>query len=193
MIPVYKLVINEELDSTQEVNAVAFVDVPAIGENFFAFKQHQKFAIVNEDERIVVGAAMIPNMLIYRKDETGEYNVVFDAETIAKIAQKFFEKGYQKNGNEMHDENKPVDVVFYQSWIADENKGIPKMKQFEDLPDGTWFLGAKVNSDETWAKVKDGTFKGFSVEGFFDMKPVKMSMSDEERLEKIKALLNGNR
>jgi len=73
-----------------------------------------------------------------------------------------------------------VDMVFFQSWIADESKGIPKMKQFESLPDGTWFLGAKVNSDEAWAKVKDGTFKGFSVEGMFDMMPIKMSMKMSE-------------
>ena len=191
MIPVYKLVIDESLESEQEVNAVAFVDVPAIGENFFAFNKQVNFAIASEEQRIVVGPAMVPNMLIYRKDEQGEYNVVFDAETISKIAQKFFEKGYQKSGNEMHDESKPVDLVFFQSWIADEKKGIPKMKQFEELPDGTWFLGAKVKSDETWGRVKDGTFKGFSVEGFFDMKPVKMRMTDEQILEKIKSLLNG--
>jgi hypothetical protein len=80
----------------------------------------------------------------------------------------------------MHNSAKPVDLVFFQSWIADESKGIPKMKQFESLPDGTWFLGAKINAEESWAKVKDGTFKGFSVEGMFDMMPIKMSMKMSE-------------
>jgi hypothetical protein len=284
-LPVYKLTIKEDIESGVEVDAVALVDVPAIGVGFYAFneqefesytdypkqasenakvalrwaeengwgdcleatgkqranqlangeaisrdtiarmaaferhRQHSKkelgdgcgrlawlawggdagiewaqrkleqidkqkmqsFAVVNEEERVVVGPAMIPNKRIFRRDEDGtEYEVFFTKDTIRTIAEKFYRKGFQNNGNEMHDSSKPVDMVFFQSWIADESKGIPKMKQFESLPDGTWFLGAKVNSDEAWAKVKDGTFKGFSVEGMFDMMPIKMSMKMSE-------------
>jgi hypothetical protein len=148
----------------------------------------QSFSVVNNEERIVVGPAMIPDMPIYRKDETGEYYVFFDKKTIETIALKFYAKGFQQSANEMH--TKPVEgITFFMSWIADESKGIPKMKQFEDLPDGTWFLGAKVMNDETWAKVKDGTFKGFSVEGMFDMTEVKMRMKEEEIIEKLRDLL----
>jgi hypothetical protein len=185
-LPIYRLEISEDLDAPQEVSAVALVDMPAIEQPFFAFDKVQRFAIASEDERIVVGPAMIPDMPIYRRDEAGEYYVVFDKKTIEKIALKFYAKGLQDQANEMH--SKPVEgVVFFQSWIADESKGIPKMKQFEDLPDGTWFLGAKVENDETWAKVKDGTFKGFSVEGYFDMKPVQLqaSRTPEQIIEAI--------
>jgi hypothetical protein len=148
----------------------------------------QAFSVVNSEERIVVGPAMIPDMPIFRKDETGEYYVFFDKKTIETIALKFYAKGFQQSANEMH--TKPVEgITFFMSWIADESKGIPKMKQFENLPDGTWFLGAKVMNDETWAKVKDGTFKGFSVEGMFDMTEVKMRMKEEEIIEKLKNLL----
>jgi hypothetical protein len=148
----------------------------------------QSFSVVNSEERIVVGPAMIPDMPIYRKDETGEYYVFFDKKTIETIALKFYAKGFQQSANEMH--TKPVEgITFFMSWIADESKGIPKMKQFENLPDGTWFLGAKVMNDETWSKVKDGTFKGFSVEGMFDMTEIKMRMKEEEIIEKLKDLL----
>lgn len=189
-LPVFRLTINEDLEAEQEVSAVALVDMPAIEKPFFAFAAKKKFAVVNEDERLVVGPAMIPDMLIYRKDSDGfEYNVVFGKEDISKIAVKFFAKNMQKNGNQMHDENQPVDLVFYQSWIADESKGIPKMKQFEDLPDGTWFLGAKINDDNTWQFVKDGMFKGFSVEGIFEQIPIKMSMTAEQKLAIIENLL----
>ena len=201
-LPLFKLTIKEDEESIQEVNAVALVDVPAIGQPFFAFQkqefvepgaqidreQKMKFSVVNEDERVVVGPAMVPNMRIFRKDETGEYYVFFDEKTIETIALKFFAKGFQNNANEMH--AKTVDgVTFFQSWIADESKGIPKMKQFESLPDGTWFLGAKINNDETWAKVKDGTFKGFRVEGMFDMTEIKMRKSADDIIEKLRALL----
>ena len=146
------------------------------------------FSVVNEDERIVVGPAMVPDLPIYRRDETGEYYVFFDKKTIETIALKFYAKGFQQNANEMH--AKAVEgITFFQSWIADESKGIPKMKQFEDLPDGTWFLGAKIENDETWAKVKDGTFKGFSVEGMFDMTEIKMRMKEEQIIERLKELL----
>lgn len=150
-------------------------------------KMHS-FAVVNDEERIVIGPAMIPDLPIYRNDEAGEYYVFFDKKTIETIALKFYAKGFQQNANEMH--AKAVDgITFFQSWIADESKGIPKMKQFENLPDGTWFLGAKVENDETWAKVKDGTFKGFSVEGMFDMTEIKMRKSADEIIAKLRELL----
>ena len=148
----------------------------------------QSFSVVNSEERIVVGPAMIPDMPIYRRDETGEYYVFFDKKTIETIALKFYSKGFQQSANEMH--MKPIEgVTFFQSWIADESKGIPKMKQFEDLPDGTWFLGAKIMNDETWAKVKDGTFRGFSVEGMFDMTEIKMRKSADEIINKLREML----
>lgn len=158
--------------------------IPGIGDKFNSFS----FAVVNNEERIVVGPAMIPDLPIYRRDETGEYYVFFDRKTIETIALKFYAKGFQQSANEMH--MKPIEgVTFFQSWIADESKGIPKMKQFEDLPDGTWFLGAKVNNDETWQKVKDGTFRGFSVEGMFDMTEIKMRKSADEIIMKLRELL----
>lgn len=190
-LPIFRLTINEDLESTQEVSAVALVDSPAIGENFFIFKNERQSFAVSEDERVIVGPAMIPDFPIYRIDPDGtEYYVVFDVPTINKVAQKFYAKGLQQSANEMHDPSRAIEgLTFFQSWIADEKKGIPKMKQFEDLPDGTWFMGAKVNNEDAWGKVKSGAFKGFSVEGLFDMIPVKMRMTDEERLTQIMELL----
>lgn len=115
-LPVYKLTINENVDSTVEVDAVALVDVPAIGVGFYAFneQQAQAFAVVNDEERFVVGAAMIPDKPIFRRDKDGtEYYVFFTKDTIRTIAEKFYRKGFQNNGNEMHDSSKPVDMVFF--------------------------------------------------------------------------------
>ena len=189
-LPIYKLTISEDLESKVEVDAVALVDMPAIGEGFFAFNQQMSFAVVNEEERVVVGPAMIPDKPIYRVDPDGkEYYVYFPKKEIRTIAEKFYRKGFQNNGNEMHDGAKPVDMVYFMSWIADESKGIPKMKQFENLPDGTWFLGAKILSEDAWAKVKDGTFKGFSVEGEFNMTPMQFRSKEEDIIDKLKELL----
>ena len=42
-------------------------------------------------------------------------------------------------------------------------------KQFDDVPDGSWFASYYVENDEVWNQVKDGTFKGFSVECFMEL------------------------
>jgi hypothetical protein len=129
---------------------------------------------------------MIPDLPIFRNDGNGQYYVVFDRATVEKIAYRFFKKGYQSNINQMHQANTVVaDSVFFESWIVDRSKGKKPMKGFEDLPDGTWFLTAKINSPETWAKVKSGEYRGFSVEGLFDYKPVTSVDPEEELLNRI--------
>ena len=40
-LPVYKLTIKEDIESGVEVDAVALVDVPAIGVNFYAFNEQE--------------------------------------------------------------------------------------------------------------------------------------------------------
>lgn len=192
-LPIYELLVSEDDDSKLEVNYVAGVDVPAIEKTWLAFKDQPdllSFAAADETEHIIVGAAMIPDLKIYRKDEeTGEeFYVIFSRQTIATIAEKFYTKNYQQNFNLMHDPSQQKDgVVFFMSFLKDEAKGMVGLKG--DYPDGTWFLGAKVNNEEVWAKVQSGEIKGFSVEGLFGFKKKQMSL--EERYAKIKELLNG--
>ena len=90
--------INAQMDSDLEVSAISLVDVPATEKMWQAFKstpQLMQFAQINEEEKIIVGAAMIPDLFIYRNDpERGEYNVVFSKETVRSIAEKFYAKGF---------------------------------------------------------------------------------------------------
>jgi hypothetical protein len=85
------------------------------------------------------------------------------------------------------------------SFIRDTDKGLIGLAG--DYPDGTWFLGAKVTNDDLWAKVLDGTYKGFSVEGAFQYKESQeeqafneigelLKEDTEEALKKIMELLN---
>ena len=174
MLPVYKMDIVSDESSDLEVDYVALVDKPAIEKNFLAFNEHmQKMAFaIQDDEQIITGALMLADKPIYRNDENGEYYVVFSKDTIKKIAQKFFTKGYQSNVNLMHDSGKKLDgLTMYESWITDTKRGIQPMKGFEDVPEGSWFGSFKVNNPDVWQMVKDGKVKGFSVEGLFQMKP----------------------
>jgi hypothetical protein len=142
--------------------------------------ERQSFAIQDEEERIITGALMLADTPIYRNDGNGEYYVVFSKDTIKKIAQKYFKKGYQNNVNLMHDSGQVMEgVTMFESWIVDEKRGVKPMKGFEDVNDGSWFGSFKVENDDVWNMVKDGKIRGFSVEGIFNYsKP----MSKEEKM-----------
>lgn len=190
-LPVFELIISDNPTDDTEVNYVSLVDMPAIQRDFLAFKRQARFAIQDEEQRIVTGPAMIPDLPIYRRDDNGEYFVVFGAGTIRMIAQKFFLKGYQGNINQQHQADTTVpDSVFFESWLVDRAKGKAPLAGFEDLPDGTWFLTAKINSDDAWAKVKNGEFKGFSVEGMFDYVPLQSVDPEQAVVEKIQSILS---
>jgi hypothetical protein len=183
-LPIYQLEISENLNDDVEVDFVALVDRPAIERDFLMFKEAKaNFIIQSEDRRIVSGALMLADTPIYRNDQNGEYYVTFTKDTIEKIAQKFFKKGYQSNVNLMHDEALAVEgVTMYESFIVDSSRGVMAMKGFEDAPEGSWFGSFKVENESVWNKIKSGEFKGFSVEGIFNYKKEKQPMSVEEAL-----------
>jgi hypothetical protein len=183
-LPIYQLEISEDLNDDVEVDFVALVDRPAIERDFLKFKEAKaNFVIQSEDRRIVSGALMLADTPIYRNDQNGEYYVTFTKDTIEKIAQKFFKKGYQSNVNLMHDEALAVEgVTMYESFIVDSSRGVMAMKGFEDAPEGSWFGSFKVENESVWNKIKSGEFKGFSVEGIFNYKKEKQPMSVEESL-----------
>lgn len=191
---VFKAEIDPSLDSDIEVNYIGLVDRPAIERNFVAFNKNEQKAkfILNEEKRIISGAAMIADMPLYRNDkELGEYYVIFDKAAIRCIVEKFSAKGYMQNFNLFHKEDAKVnDVTIFNSFISDAELGIAPLKGFEDVNDGSWFISAKVNNDKVWEKVKAGEIKGFSVEGIFTYVPtMKVKMSMDEAVKQIEKIL----
>jgi len=173
-------------DEVEGLQAIALVDSPAIGLNYQAFAPH-KFEVINEEKRIVMGAAMIPDLPIYRRDERGEYYAIFKKETIKALVQKLFKENKHNVFNEQHNAFKILDDVYiYQSFITDAELGISAPSGFENVADGTWFIAAKVENNEAWAKVKEeGLLKGFSVEGVFDLEPYKFKKMNKLNLESV--------
>lgn len=194
VLPVYEALIDETPNSGFEVNTVSFVDKPAIERSFLAFNKNENklcFAKVSLKERIVVGPAMIPDQLIYRDNKLGPHNLFFSKSTVKAIAEKFFANDYHKNMNVMHDEGLKIEgMSFFMSMIRDSDKGIIGLQG--DYPEGTWFLGAKITSDDLLAKIESGELTGFSVEGFFKYKAsagVEENNKEQEAVEMIETLM----
>lgn len=190
-LPVYMLDITDDVNDDAQVDFISLVDRPAIQKNWNAFNNTQKFEIVSEDRRIISGPIMLADTPIFRSDaHYGDYYVAFSAETILKIAKKFFKKGFQSNVNLMHDQNKAFDdITLFESFISDQTRGIMPMKGFEDAPWGSWFGSMVVDNNEAWSKVKNGEIMGFSVEGLFNYKPREVSKV-ASMIDEIKRILS---
>lgn len=186
---IFELVIDGKADG---IDAISVVDRPAIEENFIALKeQHEiKLAEVDNEQRILMGAALVPDKQIYRKNGKEEFYVYFSKETIKKASELFMINGNQNNATLMHDK-KINDMSVVESWIIDDEVNDKSVKYGFSLPVGTWMISMKCNNDEIWNKVKAGEIKGFSIEGYFADKAE--FNSDREIYEQLKKLLeNGN-
>ena len=93
---IIELILDEDALETG-VHAISIVEQPAIESDFIALnKQHEiNFAQVNEEKRILLGAALIPNKTIFRKREDEGFYVYFSAETIRKASELFLKNGSQ--------------------------------------------------------------------------------------------------
>ena len=167
-------------------NADVVKQLKKIGEKFLI---NEKFDITNEEQRIISGPIMLADSLIYRNNhEKGEHYVKFTSETIKAIAIKFAKKKYQNRINLMHEDNSQVDgVTMFESFITDEKRGILPMVGFEDVPEGSWFGSFFVENEDVWQLIKQGVFKGFSVEGLFSMEDIQ-DTSDAELFEVLKQI-----
>jgi hypothetical protein len=132
-------------------------------------KMSKQVLQTDDEKKIVLGPAMIPNLKIVRKDEFGyPYYVYFSAETIRKINEKYMMNKYTDNNDENHDGKAVKDVYVIESWIKEDENDKSGKYGFQDLPVGTWFVSMKVNNPDTWKKIKNKELNGFSVSGFFE-------------------------
>ena len=126
----------------------------------------------DEEKRMVVGPAMIPDQEIFRRDIFGNpYYVFFSPDTIKLIMEKYMKNKYLDNNDLMHDGQAVSDVYVVESWIIEDPETDKSKKYGYDLPTGTWMVAMKCaktpKGDEVWDKIKNKELNGFSVSGFF--------------------------
>jgi Putative phage serine protease XkdF len=170
------------------INAVSVVESPAIEENFVALKKHEvELKEVDGEKRILMGAALVPNKQIYRKNGDKEFYIYFSEDTVRKASELFLMRANQNNATLEHEKKMLDGMSVVESWIIEDEKQDKSAKYGFNLPKGTWMISMKVNNDEIWNKVKAGEVKGFSIEGYFvDKYEMSLQETEEDRL--IKAI-----
>jgi hypothetical protein len=170
------------------INAVSVVESPAIEENFVALKKHEvELKEVDGEKRILMGAALVPNKQIYRKNGDKEFYIYFSEDTVRKASELFLMRANQNNATLEHEKKMLDGMSVVESWIIEDEKQDKSAKYGFNLPKGTWMISMKVNNDEIWNKVKAGEVKGFSIEGYFVDK-YEMSLQETEDDRLIKAI-----
>tara|TARA_R110000787_G_scaffold2103_1_gene8693 strand:- start:19 stop:624 length:606 start_codon:yes stop_codon:yes gene_type:complete len=165
----YELLIDENDLLLSGVHALSIVENPAIQSDFIALGDQKPILLaeVNKDKQILMGAALIPDKPIYRKDGDEEYYVYFSKETIAKTAEAFFRNNNQNNATLEHAEVLDNMTVF-ESWIVEDPEFDKSKKYGLEVPAGTWMVSMKVDDKDVWDNyVKDNKVFGFSIEGKF--------------------------
>ena len=179
-IPVFEALVT---DAETGMFRISLVDDPAVMSDFMAFdkqRRPQMYSVQDEEKRLVRGVVMRADFPIYRiSPDMGEYYVIYKAATIRNMAEKYLAESRQNDVNLMHVPGSDVDGVQLVQWFI-KGDGVT-VEGFDDIADGSLFAEFHIVNDEIWEAVKAGTYKGFSLEGVFDMVPEK----DVEKVEAI--------
>lgn len=170
---------------TSDVYAISLVDEPAVESNFVALsKQTPKqmnFRAVDGERRIVYGTALRADFPIYR-DYGGDdqFYITFGKETIMRLMTKFMSNFSQKNWTSDHlDFVEGLTVV--ESWLVEDEKNDKAVALgLENFGVGDWLVGVKIDNDEVWREIKEGRWKGFSVEAWCDFEEIEKEIKQQK-------------
>lgn len=167
------------LSEDEGIMAISLVDSPAIQANFVFLSEQTEIKLsIQEDKHIVTGPVLIPDKLIYRRDpDDTEYYIKFSKETIQLICMKMIQEGTVANNTLMHSTGYIKGLVPFEIYLAKDNS---------EWPEGSLVVSYKVTSEDLWKEIKDGTFRGFSLEGFFDL----VETDKSRDLDEIGSLIN---
>ena len=193
-----ELVISDDSEELA-IDAISLVSSPAIEQDFVYFgkeKNNLTFAKVDEEKRMLVSPALIPNKQIFRYDPNtqAEYYVYFSPETVRKASELYLKHNNHHKATYEH-QDRVSGVLTVESWIKEGDMDKSKLYGY-DLPDGTWFVKMKINNDELWNRIKDGELRGLSIEGYFTDKMEAMSEktpTNEEILEALNEIIQNHK
>jgi len=185
-------------DDSQElaIDAISLVTSPAIEQDFVFFgkeKNNLTFAKVDEEKRMLISPALIPNKQIFRYDPNtdSDYYVYFSPDTVRKASELYLKHNNHHKATYQH-QDRVSGVLTVESWIKEGDQDKSKLYGY-DLPNGTWFVKMKIENDELWQEIKSGSLRGLSIEGYFTNKFEQMQkkeFTNEEVKTALKELLS---
>ena len=170
-LPVYQALVDSE---DTGMLRISLVDDPAVQSDFLAFSKQERaaavpvkmYAVQDEEKRLVLGVVMRADFPIYRrsKDKDGnevEYYLLFKADSIRNMAEKYLVENRQNIVNLDHQEGTEQEGIHMVQYFIKGNGLNPE--GFDAIADGSLFAEFHITNDEVWDAIKDGTYKGFSL------------------------------
>jgi hypothetical protein len=195
---IVELIIDEDSQELA-IDAISLVSAPAIEQDFVFFgkeKNNLTFAKVDEEKRMLISPALIPDKQIFRHDPqtSSDYYVYFSKATVRKASELYLKNNNHHKATYEHSD-RVSGVLTVESWIIDD----PKMDKSNlygfSLPKGSWMVSMRISNDDLWQEIKSGTLKGLSIEGYFCDRMEKMSEktpTDSDILIALNEMLNPN-
>jgi hypothetical protein len=188
-IPVYEMILSEDAVGHK---MLSLVDKPAMLINWVKFNEspqpNVKFKIENEEQRIIFGPVLIPNLPVYRNENGKEYFLKISPETILQYAIKLSKDGKQNLFDVQHNQEAIDGVTMFEQVVTSKER-FPFAVGFEDLPIGTMFAASKIDNDQLWSRIKSGELAGYSIDAIFDDFKRVESLDEAEVDREIKEIL----
>jgi hypothetical protein len=179
----------DESEVKDGIDAISLVKFPAIEENWVALNQHKiEFKSIDEEKKIIIGLALVPDKEIYRRNGDYEYNIVFSKDTVKKAAQLYL-KRLKVNNATLEHETEVNGVSVVESWIVEDPERDKTAIYNLNAVEGAWAVVMSIQNEEVWKEVKAGTYLGLSIEGNFSDEQKLSKIKEEELIEKIKQII----
>lgn len=167
-----------------EAFACSLVTNPAVEELFVSFSEDkpliEKFA--DKKKHMLTGVVAIPNKPIYRRNKDGEeYDIVFSAEAIEKMAMDYM-RNYRQNEVTLQHQEETDGVYLVEQWIKQDvyRDKSAVIGLSEDLPVGSWIQTYYVDSNDVWQRIESGELRGLSLECALGLQEFESQINNNE-------------
>ena len=185
---IIELILDEDSEGLTGIEAVSIVEMPAIESDFVTLSEQEiKLAKIDDEKRLLMGAALIPNKPIFRKNGENTFYVYFSEKTVRRASELFFQNSMQNNATLEH-EMEINNLTVVESWIVEDTEKDKTAFYGLKYPVGTWVGSVKVHSDKVWQEfVKTGAVKGLEEKLIKQYKSQGMEFLDAIKKAQIEA------
>lgn len=199
-LPQYKISINSDLAEDGErmgISQIAYTATPAIITRGLAFDEQiiKKMKYADTLKYRLAAPILIPDLPIYREDdELGQYEVIFDRETIEQLYSDFMLNKGQAAFNLDHNSKLEAPSYILESWLTGPSATDPSFTKYGiELPEGSVFVVSQFTDKEYFQKeILDKDRLGYSIEGFLGLalntitKQLKQNKMTKQKFEMAK-------